>query len=69
MIHYLFHFIKTVSEHSNVNQMNDSNLAIVFSPNLLRPKHEVPIGALADTPFVLSLVRELINNYSFYFSN
>ena len=35
-LEYLFHFIAEVSEHSEVNKMAPSNLAIVFGPTLMR---------------------------------
>lgn len=40
-LEYLFHFIAEVSEHSEVNKMAPSNLAIVFGPTLMRSRAEV----------------------------
>eukprot|EP01103_Thecamoeba_quadrilineata_P017578 TRINITY_DN6304_c0_g1_i1.p1 TRINITY_DN6304_c0_g1~~TRINITY_DN6304_c0_g1_i1.p1 ORF type:complete len:1009 (+),score=168.11 TRINITY_DN6304_c0_g1_i1:207-3029(+) len=36
----LIKFLRRISEHSEVNMMKASNLAICFSPNLLRPRVE-----------------------------
>jgi len=36
MLHYLLHFLTIVASHADVNEMNSSNLAKVFAPNILR---------------------------------
>ena len=40
VLKYLMEFLSTVTEHSFLNKMTASNLAIVFGPNLVWPKDE-----------------------------
>lgn len=40
LLRYIVHFLFDVAQHADVNRMNASNLAIVFGPNLIRPKVE-----------------------------
>src|SRR5947209_890841 len=40
VLNYLLAFLKLVSEHRQYNKMGASNLAILFAPNILRPKVE-----------------------------
>lgn len=39
VLKYICHFLKEVSEHSSKNRMNVHNLAIVFTPNIIRVEH------------------------------
>jgi len=59
---YLLEFIQKVVQNSHKNQMSDSNLAIVFGPNLLRPDSND--YGLADTPAVLSKMKTFLQNMS-----
>lgn len=36
LLKYICHFLQQVSEHSAKNRMNVHNLAIVFTPNIIR---------------------------------
>jgi len=69
VLKFIFQFINSVMEQSDVNQMNSSNLSIVFSPNLLRCEDQNPLAVLADTPRVLSLTQSLITQHKFYFDD
>lgn len=40
LLRYIVNFLFDVAQHADVNRMNASNLAIVFGPNLIRPKVE-----------------------------
>ena len=40
LLRYLIKFLAKVTEHSELNKMNASNLAIVFGPNLLWSSNE-----------------------------
>jgi len=66
VLKFLFSFINQVKENSNVNQMHEGNLAIVFGPNLLRPRDSRG-SELTDTPKILAAVQTMINYYTYLF--
>mmetsp|Transcript_2933 Transcript_2933/g.4308 ORF Transcript_2933/g.4308 Transcript_2933/m.4308 type:complete len:709 (-) Transcript_2933:95-2221(-) len=46
---YLCQFLNELSKNHEITRMNIPNLALVFSPNILRPKTENPMEALAHS--------------------
>lgn len=59
-------------QHADANQMNETNLAIVFGPNLLRPPPVVGgtgLTEMGDAGKVISLMRLLLQNYDYFFVN
>mmetsp|Transcript_26034 Transcript_26034/g.36626 ORF Transcript_26034/g.36626 Transcript_26034/m.36626 type:complete len:848 (+) Transcript_26034:100-2643(+) len=64
---YLFGFICKVSENASVNNMTSANLAIVFGPNLLRQQQEDVASVMGDTPYILSLIQVMIEDFKFFF--
>ncbi|XP_061176305.1 rho GTPase-activating protein 8-like isoform X3 [Saccostrea echinata] len=50
-----------VVDHSAMNKMNSSNLAIVFGPNLLWPKGQASLSSMG---YLNNFARLLIDNYS-----
>ena len=68
VLKFLFTFINQVKENSNVNQMHEGNLAIVFGPNLLRAK-DARGSELTDTPKILAAVQTMINYYTYLFED
>jgi hypothetical protein len=64
MLHYLLHFLSTVASYSEFNDMTSSNLAKVFSPNLLRveeKKKDKPSVELHEK--ANKVIEFLIDNY------
>jgi len=66
----LFGFLSNVNNFSNVNKMNSSNLAVVFTPCLIRAKdlNTSVCKMLEDAPIVTSIVETLIENHEVFFS-
>ncbi|KAH3849164.1 rho GTPase-activating protein 45-like isoform X2 [Dreissena polymorpha] len=59
----LMHHLKRVASFSDQNQMNASNLGIVFGPTLLRPQGgNASLACLVDTPHQTRVVELLIVN-------
>lgn len=62
---YLIHFLNHCAELSQFNQMTPRNLAIVFSPNLLRHPSNDPMlmvqNAENERKFVIQLMRALVS--------
>jgi len=59
----LMGLLAKVCSRSAVNKMNSSNLAIVFSPTLLRSKEETMMSAITDSQFTNLFVQHLIDYY------
>merc|ERR1711862_352977 len=59
LLKYIIEYLQKIEEHSTVNKMTVSNLAIVFGPNLIRPKVETVQGAL-EMPLLQGIVQILI---------
>ena len=57
----LLSFLARVSAMSGVNLMTTNNLAICFSPNILRPRVETLESVARDTPIAIQVVRALID--------
>jgi len=73
MLHYLLHFLSTVASYSEFNEMTSSNLAKVFSPNILRTEEKKKEKPSVDT-LVLhekanKVIEFLIDNYEEIFDN
>ena len=56
----LLPFLRSVSSCSSVNLMTASNLAICFSPNILRPRIETLESVARDTPLAIAAITALI---------
>lgn len=66
---YLLKFLITVEQHSDINKMNTSNLAMVFAPNLLRPKDQSMQDVIIDTPAASQVMEFMIINFNEIFSD
>ena len=60
----LLAFLHRVSECSEVNLMTASNLAICFSPNILRPRIETLESVARDSPLAIAAIAALIRRDS-----
>ncbi|CAI9736662.1 GTPase-activating 29-like isoform X6 [Octopus vulgaris] len=58
----LISHLRQVSKESDENQMNASNLGIVFGPTLLRPYEGTPLSSLVDTYYQTMSVELLIKH-------
>eukprot|EP01104_Vermistella_antarctica_P009740 TRINITY_DN2527_c0_g1_i1.p1 TRINITY_DN2527_c0_g1~~TRINITY_DN2527_c0_g1_i1.p1 ORF type:complete len:606 (+),score=131.74 TRINITY_DN2527_c0_g1_i1:253-2070(+) len=67
VVKFLMKFLHFVTQHADQNKMTPSNMAIVFSPTLLRPQEDDLAAVLEDTPFSNKLVELLLTNYEFLF--
>lgn len=56
---YIADFLAEVAALANQNMMHVNNLAIIFAPNVLRPKVQT-FAALAETPKVVGVVNYLL---------
>ncbi|XP_072415256.1 rho GTPase-activating protein 17a isoform X6 [Chiloscyllium punctatum] len=66
---YLIKFLSKLAQHSDVNKMTPSNIAIVLGPNLLWAKNE---GALADmaaatSVHVVTIIEPIIQHADWFF--
>eukprot|EP01103_Thecamoeba_quadrilineata_P010384 TRINITY_DN2229_c0_g1_i1.p1 TRINITY_DN2229_c0_g1~~TRINITY_DN2229_c0_g1_i1.p1 ORF type:complete len:804 (+),score=171.11 TRINITY_DN2229_c0_g1_i1:671-3082(+) len=57
---HLLHFLKRVSQESDVNKMTTDNLAIVFGPSLLRRKDSTPLSSAHENTYVNDVTKDLI---------
>merc|ERR1712137_915746 len=57
---YLIGFLQDIEEHSAVNKMTVSNLAIVFGPNVIRPRVQTVQCAL-EMPLLQGILQILLN--------
>ena len=58
----LLRFLAQVSAACSVNLMTTNNLAICFSPNILRPRVETLQSVARDTPIAIAVIRALIEH-------
>merc|ERR1712137_1209768 len=58
---YLIGFLQDIEEHSAVNKMTVSNLAIVFGPNVIRPRVQTVQCAL-EMPLLQGILQILIEH-------
>lgn len=65
LLQQIFAFLLRVAAQSDVNKMTFPNLAIVFGPNLLRPRHESMLRMIEDARHVNSLIKLLLEEYEF----
>jgi len=61
---YLLSFLRKLSENSETNKMNATNIAVLFAPNLLREKTEDVSIAMEDSKTSAQLMKLLIEKYS-----
>jgi len=59
----LCEFLMEVSTYSNENKMTPDNLAIVFAPNLVRPRVETPSSMITDMPASIAVISQLIQHH------
>jgi len=62
-VKYLVRFLSHVSKSSDVNKMTPSNIAIVFSPNLLKPIGDDVCMQIDDTPYSNKLMELFVTYY------
>jgi hypothetical protein len=60
-------FLVNVASYKDVNKMTSDNLAIVFAPNLLRPKEETPQSMMVEMPMTIGVIKEFIDEYETIF--
>jgi len=63
LLTYLMRFLKEVSKNSDVNKMTPDNIAIVFAPNLLRPKLETTTSMMVEMPISIGLIASFISHF------
>jgi len=66
ILRLLILFLGSIAENARVNMMTAYNLAVVFAPNLLRPKLDT-LETVIEQHVTTSLVKLLIENYEFLF--
>lgn len=62
VVRFLCKFLKKVSEHKNQNKMSVENLAMVFAPNVIRPKNEVASTIQIDYKQARETLVDIITN-------
>jgi hypothetical protein len=67
LLKMLCKFLHTVTQYSHVNRMVSANLAIVFAPNLLRPRGSDLSLIMSDSPHANGLMTTLIDQYEYVF--
>ncbi|KAJ5073491.1 rho gtpase-activating protein 68f [Anaeramoeba ignava] len=69
LLKYLCKFLTEVEKNSAKNKMNAENLAVVFSPNLLRPREQSAKIFMEDAPVSKLLMKTFIQNFSYIFED
>lgn len=64
---YLMAHLHRVTEHQQQNMMNAENLAIVFSPTLLRSPETDPLTSLTAVKYERELIELLIAHHAILF--
>jgi hypothetical protein len=67
VLQYLLAFLHRVSSRSHINKMSSSNLALIFGPNLLRPKAETAEALVQQTPKINQILEFLIEEQASLF--
>lgn len=62
VLFFLISFLKETSEHQEKNKMTSRNLAVVFAPNIIRPKEDTIETAMLS-PQISKLFDLMIENY------
>ncbi|KAJ5071810.1 rho gtpase-activating protein 68f [Anaeramoeba ignava] len=62
ILKYIFKFLNKVANHSDINKMNSSNLAVVFGPNIFRAKKSKIKQEAKDFRSIQSLTKHFIDN-------
>eukprot|EP01105_Mastigella_eilhardi_P011183 TRINITY_DN2583_c0_g1_i5.p1 TRINITY_DN2583_c0_g1~~TRINITY_DN2583_c0_g1_i5.p1 ORF type:complete len:616 (+),score=105.45 TRINITY_DN2583_c0_g1_i5:326-2173(+) len=60
-------FFQKVVANSACNKMTSTNIALVFGPNMMRPRSEETAQFLQDTKLGSALVKLMIENYHYFF--
>ncbi len=63
LLQYLSFHLFYITKNSDVNKMTEHNLAIVFAPNLLRPKVETQNTLISDSPVTILIIESVIKYY------
>jgi len=61
-------FLREIAKYSDINKMTLPNLALVFGPNMLRPKEET-LQTVIDMPKVTSCLQSLCESYEQIFED
>lgn len=68
VLYKLAELMREFDAHSAVSNMNLSNLAIVFAPNLFRLPQVDMLRDVHDAPYLLSITKSMFENFSVLFS-
>ena len=69
LLKYLCAFLHDVCQHSEVNRMTDSNVALMFGPNILRTDDDNPLLMLSTADLNTLTVRTFISHYEVVFKH
>jgi len=69
ILNRLFSLLHTISQKAEETKMNASNLAIVWTPNLLKSPNESLHAALMETPLTNQIVATIIAHYPVMFDS
>jgi len=68
IVQQVISFLREIAKYSDINKMTVANLALVFGPNMLRPKEET-LQTVIDMPKVTSCIQSLSENYEQIFED
>lgn len=68
LLKFLCQFLWLISQNSEINKMEASNLAIVFAPNILRPEEEDPFSMIKEMPMQIACMEFFIAHCNEIFS-
>jgi len=68
VLHYLCEFLHQLAIYQDVNKMTEDNIAIVFSPNLLKSKTETMQSLMADASLLIMVVSAMIRFAPYLFA-
>ncbi|CAO3636981.1 unnamed protein product [Mucor fragilis] len=67
VLHHLARHLERVKNHSHMNKMEASNLALIFSMGLLRPKHDDVSASIMHNDLSSTLVETIITHVDWFF--
>eukprot|EP01133_Synstelium_polycarpum_P007363 gene7363-8576_t len=68
LLRHLAGLLREIANHSAVNKMTSSNLAIVFAPTVMRPQHEDTVRMIEESRHVNGVILLIIDEYEYLFN-
>lgn len=67
VLYHVARHLERVKDHSHINKMEASNLALIFSMGLLRPKHDDVSASIMHNDLSSTIVETIITHVDWFF--